>query len=331
MSKYEVDMLSVGDADAIFIRYYNGFGLPYIVLIDAGNKVDAESIKKHMEQYYGTYEIELAVCTHPDADHKDGFQELFNDSDINIHEFWYIDPTDFLDVDDLKWIKSDKVATEKLRKVFDFSNEEGNLIDLAKKSNCRVRSVRPDCNHVNVPIKVVAPSVEYYTEIVNRLVEEYVETHEPGDTSKYDEAASVSSKDAKSVIDEDNNTSPANSSSIVLLFSPEKDKKYLFTGDASVQSLHDMIEKYGEEVKNVHFLKVPHHGSKHNLTTDIIDKLSPKISYISAKGSRKHPNKGVVYWLRKHGDVFSTHQSGLIWNHNNTPYRLGFGPIPPLN
>lgn len=70
--KYEYEVLKVGDADAILIRHYIN-GEPFIVLIDAGNAGDAAIIKKHLEDYYNSYYIDLAICTHPDSDHKDGF------------------------------------------------------------------------------------------------------------------------------------------------------------------------------------------------------------------------------------------------------------------
>jgi beta-lactamase superfamily II metal-dependent hydrolase len=89
-----------------------------------------------------------------------------------------------------------------------------------------------------------------------------------------------------------------------------------------------MIEKYGNEVKSPTILKVPHHGSKHNLTTDIIDKLSPKMSIISAKGSRKHPNSGIVYWLSRHGNVYSTHKSGDLL-YPKRPEQPSATPLKP--
>lgn len=81
--KYEYEVLKVGDADAILIRHYIN-GKPFIVLIDAGNAGDAAIIKKHLGDYYNSYYIDLAICTHPDSDHKDGFFNLLQDDDIII-------------------------------------------------------------------------------------------------------------------------------------------------------------------------------------------------------------------------------------------------------
>lgn len=66
-----------------------------------------------------------------------------------------------------------------------------------------------------------------------------------------------------------------------------------------------MLNKY-KWLRNVDFLKVPHHGSRRNLNTSIIEDLSPKSSCISAAGNKKHPSGRLVYWLAKYGNVYST-------------------------
>lgn len=74
-------------------------------------------------------------------------------------------------------------------------------------------------------------------------------------------------------------------------------------------------------------LKVPHHGSKHNLTTEVIKKLKPSQSVISCRGSKKHPNPAIVHYLSKYGKVFSTSKSGTLTyystkaEHPATPLR----------
>ena len=81
MPNYEVHYLSVSDADAIIIRYENS-GDQYVVLIDAGNVSDSDKIKNYIWNHWKTYTIDLAICTHPDSDHKGGFFGLLNDRDV---------------------------------------------------------------------------------------------------------------------------------------------------------------------------------------------------------------------------------------------------------
>ena len=54
--------------------------------------------------------------------------------------------------------------------------------------------------------------------------------------------------------------------------------------------------------------------------------LEPESAVISAKGSRKHPNSGIVYWLSKYCNVYSTHKSGdLMYTSEKVEY-----PARPL-
>ena len=114
--KYEYEALKVGDADAILIRHYIN-NEQFIILIDAGNAGDTSIIKKHLHDYYGSYYIDLAICTHPDSDHKDGFFDLLQDDKITINTFWLTDPAQYLDVNDIQRYKNKENATKAVRKI----------------------------------------------------------------------------------------------------------------------------------------------------------------------------------------------------------------------
>ncbi|MDR1846580.1 MAG: hypothetical protein LBR17_00460 [Bacteroidales bacterium] len=135
---------------------------------------------------------------------------------------------------------------------------------------------------------------------------------------------------AKSSIDNcDDDPSPYNQSSIVILYEPEINKKILFTGDATCASLIQMINDY-PEIRNIDLLKVPHHGSKHNLSSAIIDALKPKTSYISAKGTRKHPSVAIVNYLSKYGNVYSTHKCNGFIRRSQGIERANTKTVEPL-
>jgi beta-lactamase superfamily II metal-dependent hydrolase len=340
MAKYEYEILKVGDADVIFIRHYIQTRYeekPYIILIDAGNVSDWELVKEHLYKYYGTYNIDLAVCTHPDNDHMGGFFSLLDDEDIAISEFWLIDPAEYLTQDDIKYYRSKESAMNAVRQIFNKPQDSSqNLIDkILYKLNCNEMtsaiSVIKGTQHKILPLKVVAPTAKYYGEIVKNMVTDYnVNPYEPSDTSKYDEAEALSIETAKSSIDDcEDDTSPYNQSSIVLLYEPEDGKKMLFAGDATRASLIQMIDDYPEIVK-IDLLKVPHHGSKHNLSSAIIDVLKPQTSYISAKGSRKHPSNAVVNYLSKYGNVYSTHKCNCFIHRSNGISRANTQSVEPL-
>ena len=312
-NNYQIDFLDVKDADSILIRCYNGV-TPYIILIDAGNISDYQIIKNKLKNSYNRQIIDLAICTHPDKDHIGGFFGLLDDDEITINEFCLIDPAAYLDESDLLRYRNKDRAIDAVRKLFNKPNDSNqNLISKILSQGINGKTVISGSVHDDIPIRVLAPSREYYSELVKEMVADFgLKTYEESDTSVYDENALPDESDVKSVIDLDDDSSPYNASSIVLLFEPGDGTKYLFTGDANCASLMDMIERCNGELDNITILKVPHHGSKHNMTTEIIESLRPKMSIISAKGTKKHPNSGLVSWLSKYGNVYSTHKSGSL-------------------
>ena len=330
--RYEYEALKVGDADAILIRHYID-DEPFIVLIDAGNAGDATIIKKHLKDYYNSYYIDLAICTHPDSDHKDGFFDLLQDEDITIETFWLTDPAQYLKAADIQRYRNKENATKAVRKIWQKSTDPNlNLIDLALNKCTTVKSVTDGAKHPILPISIVGPSDEYYAEVVKIMVANYgIKTYEDTSKEAYDDAFKIDEDDIESVIDSEEDPSPYNASSLIILYEPGDGKRLLFAGDANTTSLQMMLNKY-KWLRNVDFLKVPHHGSRRNLNTSIIEALSPKKCYISAAGNKKHPSGRLVYWLAKYGNVYSTHicNSYMHYQSATIPKRNGAVNLMPL-
>lgn len=315
--RYEVYLLQLGDADCIIIRYKaSGSIFPKTVVVDAGNVGDSDRIKKFLYDRYGTRTIDLAVCTHPDKDHKGGFFDLMDDDQLKIKQFWAIDPYLHLEEADYDRFYSESKKKEIARRPFNHPSDKRNLIKMAED---RGIFYSPSVGDVYkcVPLTVVGPTAEYYYEAAKGMLLDFQEIKEDPDTEIYDEHAKVDESDAKSIIDTDNDTTYTNQSSLILLLEIPDGPRFLLTGDASCQSLTLVHDMYGKRVENC-ILKVPHHGSKHNMTTELIDKLKPSNSAISAKGSRKHPNKGLVYWLSKYCNVYSTHKGEFRWSDESS-------------
>lgn len=332
--KYEFELLKVNDADAIIICHYDEEGYRHLILVDAGNYNDGKTIKKHLQEKYGSLYIELAICTHPDDDHKGGFFYLLNDDNVEIGEFWLTDPAGFLTEEDIKYYRSKENACAAVRRIWENVNKTSeNLIDMIEEKCGCLKSVVAGCAHDSLPVTIVAPNVYYYGEIVKQMVAEYgVKTYIESSTDKYDDAAEVDDDKVDSVIDtEEDDGSPYNASSLVVLYEPEEGHRVLIAGDSNRASLTQMLKDYPDLKKGVNRLKVPHHGSIHNLSTPIMKALKPRRSYISAIGNKKHPNNSIVYYLSNYGDVFSTHAcNGYIHSHPGLSGRKGDKSLDPL-
>ena len=165
---------------------------------------------------------------------------------------------------------------------------------------------------------MLGPTPDFFAEQYNKLLLE--------DSAKQLEGAlhrRSQESDEQTLILESTNelgggtTTPMNEVSTVITL-PNKTKNgediYLFTGDAGPEALDQVISRYGEGLKSIKWLDVPHHGSRRGIRQDQIDHFSPKICYVSGKGGPKHPSVKLVNALKKSGSVYSTHYSvGDSW------------------
>lgn len=322
---YEVHYLDVKDADSIVIRYDDG-DEKYIILIDAGNVSDSDKIKKFIWNRWHTRTINLAVCTHPDSDHKGGFFNLITDPEMVFKEFWINTPEDVIKEDEYSRLYPRRNRLSHCRECYAHPTDTNslNLIDLAVSKGCKVYGAYYGKRHSTIPISIVGPSLDFYHPLAIEILKNNKREREE-DLTKYEDIGYFSSIQAQSSIDdESDDCSPTNAGSIILLFEPSQDSKFLLLGDANRAAIADAISH------NINLsgcvIKVPHHGSKHNLTSALIDKLSPSCAIISAKGTRKHPSRGVVHCLSKHCNVYSTHISGDLY-HSDMPVQ---NPATPL-
>ena len=139
-------------------------------------------------------------------------------------------------------------------------------------------------------------------------------------------------------------TSPDNETSIVQ-FADVCGKKVLLTGDAGVQALteaHQAALQMGLQISPLDWFQVPHHGSRRNLSSNVLDTwLGPRRppqfpssafdAVISAnQNDQKHPKKAVVRALIHRGRrVFQT-QDKLHVHSSSAPQR-GWGAAQQLD
>lgn len=309
---YDVTIIDVGDADAIVINYL--YGLQWrTAVIDAGNVTDGHKVKDYVKhKVNNTCIIDYAFCTHPDKDHKGGFFELFDDPEVQIKNFVYADPVKSVENDYRRLLFETGNLVQEAKKIYNHpTNNHLNLIDVARHHHTNIiDGWNLGTDFPDIPICIVGPTKEFFKEAAYDMALHFSELEDEANAQPYDEDEIMDDADACSVMDTEPEPSATNKASLIILFHPEG-RKFLLAGDACAKSIHDAVDCFGDNITNC-VLKVPHHGSKHNLTTEVIDLLHPESAVISCRGSRKHPNSGVVYWLSKYCDVFSTAKSGSL-------------------
>ncbi len=310
--EYYVNILDVGDADAIVINYKDENSQWWTIVVDAGNVGDGKLVKKYIKHTCnGNYIIDYAVCTHPDKDHKGGFFDLFADANVIISNFVFANPETILSTDWRRLQFQTGLLAQQGKETYNHPNDgRKNLIDIIRQNDTHIYEWTYNTDLVGIPLKIVGPTAQFLKDSIYEMALHFAELSDETDAELYNEDETMTDDEAKSVMDTEKEESPTNKASLILLFHPAN-RKFLLAGDACAKSIHDVVDAYGDEIKGC-TLKVPHHGSKHNLTTEVIDLLAPSSATVSCKGSKKHPNSGVVYWLSKYCNVYSTAKSGTL-------------------
>ena len=352
ITKYQIDMLNVGDADAFVVYYETNHTQKHLVLIDAGRYGDGEHVLHHLNTYYGGIPVELAIVTHPDDDHYGGFVYLLEQIQskrphaIGINMFWLNDPRRHISIDDVEEAMQRTTLERRLNEIYALNDT--NLVEQIESmgiphQEAFARTYErlhasplgtypfPECcSSEQEGFIILGPTKAYYKEQCKNFRYEHVHVAacesdaDVIDRADFEETATCLSR----VLDEaEDDNSNHNRSSIIVLFEPEYGKRYLFTGDASVDSFENMTITHRMRCKDLKWLKVPHHGSKHNLNSKWIKHFSPKTAYISTLKRGQYLNQCVVNALKKiECKVISTHNNadfGYIVHENILNRNLG--------
>ena len=337
MKNYQIEMLDVGNADAFIISYEEDNGKQKLVLIDAGRYSDGEKIKNHLKKYYLNRTVDLAIVTHCDNDHFGGFIYLLENG-CKINRFWINDPKMYEDnmdlsncddfdsvyfIDDKEDVDSDDPYS------IDIDGETKNLIKLIEDKKIKhCEKFASEKTDADFPFfHILGPTKEYYEAL---LIE-----------SRFEELQSVNSETRKclsekslspALDDADDDTSSHNKSSIIFTFEPETGKKYLFMGDANREAFDKIPESLKKRyAKNVFWLKVPHHGSKHNLDSEMIEFIKPKVAYVSTAKINKYLSRPTVKALSEIGcELYSTHEKHTNFLHHGFDKRSGYSRAEPF-
>lgn len=335
-SGIEVDMLSVGNADCILVSFWDGNSV-YRVLIDGGNKGDAPTVRNFLRNLKIST-IDDVLSTHHHDDHSGGLIELLADETLKFGKVWSHVPHWHVESMD-KVEKALKAAAssaeaESIRKSFQTSAA---IYSIAK--NRGIAHEEPFKGKTIGMLEVCSPTIEFY----NGLIVEFTNA----DSIKAEDAAEAryqmktaieealakglsGDSDTSSLLDNPH-TSPENESSVVT-GTTLNGKVFLFTADAGICALSNVQRDYN--VKGIHWMQIPHHGSRRNITKALIDTFAPATAYVSAEGSRKHPRRAVINAFKDAGaSVYSTHYpdaSNIRYHDGIVSERDGYGPATAL-
>lgn len=329
-SYFEIDFLSVGESksgDAITLRYKRDGGTR-VHVVDGGFQEDGPNVMAHLRRYYGGNSVHHVVLTHPDGDHSGGLRTVLEECEVPPGGgLWMLRP----------WL----YAAELLSHFARFTSVDG-LKEALRKAYPNIAELEEIAQRRGIPIyepfqdamigefTVLAPSKTRYLQLIvdsDKTPEPAVPAASMGLLGAIQKAAAKVVYYAKAAwgieVFSTEPTSVENEMSVVQ-YASLCDKKILLTGDVGRDGLNEAANfapVIGLRLPGIDRFDVPHHGSRRNLSTEVLDRwLGPRLpqqlpdgqgllrALISANPDDKdHPRRAVVRGLIHRGaDVVQT-------------------------
>jgi hypothetical protein len=328
---FEVDILSLGDADCILISEWTNNNVKRL-LIDGGKESDYLEVKAFL-QYRNATQLDAVVCSHLHNDHAAGLIKLIADRSITVRFGWMHNIRNHVD-----WLRLRRASfgnrgdAENVREVLQNTDR---LLSVFQS-----RGITPMEPFAGVQPCILGPSKAYYARIVAEFTQSGVPVSlkpqpaygRPGMMAAL-AAANMNqqfspvpvfgppnplaeaigkmrlsgSRSAgilsRAAVKANPSTQPYNNTSVILGLN-FKGFRFLFTADAGCEALRQV----GPGWENLYGLQIPHHGSEGNLSKDLIERFRPQIAFVSARGDDCHPSPAVKNALITVGSrVYSTH------------------------
>jgi beta-lactamase superfamily II metal-dependent hydrolase len=321
---YEVDFLAVEpdgkSGDAIAVRFSTPLGGQAVIVIDGGFTDIGSDIVRHVRDWYHTSRVDLAINTHPDADHLNGLATVLKE--MTVGELLIHQPRQH-------GYHQDEVNPEAL----------DDLLALARRRRVPVIEPFAGLERFDGALRVLGPTQGYYEQLLKEQVSGPSLTAAAASLLR---KALVRTRRAlgtlpPETLDNTGETTPRNNSSVITQLHVDS-RRLLFTGDAGIPALSnalDYCDLYMLGDTPLAFLDVPHHGSRRNLGPELLDRLlagqAGVTAYVSASDSDpKHPSPKVTNALLRRGCQVYTTEDGGKWHHHGTPARDGWWPARPL-
>ena len=351
---FELDFLDVEakkSGDAIALRYEVN-GQQYIHVVDGGYLETGQKVLEHIRKYYDNApHIDNVVATHPDGDHTAGLKAIVENHSIGA--LWINRP----------WLYVDELLPRFAR----YTNRD-NLIRDLKKAFPNTTALEEIALRRGIPIHeafqgnqigaftVMAPTRARY-------IEKIVDSEKTGVVAKvagfvpestFMERVLLALQNAVNFVrstwgDENfpaEDTSAENEMSVVQ-YARLCGETILLTGDTGREGLQEVINFapfVGLTLPGIDRFQVPHHGSRRNVSTELLDKiLGPRFDVrptegtikftaliSSAKEDEDHPRKAVVRAMHHRGAKVVSTEGTSIRSHSNAPNREGWRVIESM-
>lgn len=330
---FEIDMLSLGNADSILVTSWRPWEPPVRVLVDGGNAESARQVLAFLQRR-GVAFVDHLVCSHLHDDHAAGLVTIASQPWLTIGTAWIHQPRAHIELARLAAVRSRATVS---RVAADINRGLETVDRIIGVLNVRgVPVFEPFAGQAIGPLFVVGPTVDYYRGLLREFTD--IDARAVLGARLNDDGMSLLAEllraGASTSLDDCPETSPENNSSVIL-YGALAGQRFLLTADAGTDALSRVVCAYEfGPFFNLDWMQLPHHGSRRNMNSFLVDQFCPRIVYVSADGTMKHPRRAVVNAFKVKGtQVFSTHypQSTHLWYYVGTvPARPEYGAVTPL-
>ena len=338
MTKLKV--LRVLHGDAFVLEVTRGED-SFVMVIDGGHKKAFPSLKKELNELP---EIDMLVLTHSDADHIGGILSYIRDEEercSKIDKFWLNTPH-LVKIPESGLVVSYRDSITLFERMVEIESKAGHQLDW------RERIVR-GCEYTDtkglVHIKVLAP-----TENILKANEEWLKKKEKDYLKKKGLMMPLSASespengnnedDGRTPLDipledlvekEYNGVNIVNRSSIVMLIETWDGSTLLMGGDSDATSIVEgiknlkdsdgnLIEYSEDKPLEVNLFKIPHHGSRKNISNGLLDLVKTSKYLISTNGGsskkERHPGRETIAKILLHPCRDKKEKIEIILNHS---------------
>lgn len=330
----EIDFLWVGEetktGDAIGCRFtHPQTGEPVVVLIDGGFIETGDRVVEHVKNYYGTSTIDLVICTHPDDDHIRGLFTVLEE--LYVRRLLIHRPAQY-------GFTGDEYKSGLVEDLVKTATANGTVVDSGFAGTAYFGGALTIAGPSETNYKAFLSEQDEWDSVTNRIMRALAE--KSGVVKRA--VRSLFSDPGETLTDDNGGTTPRNNTSIICNLRVDG-YRALFTGDAGAPALTaaaDYLDSVGLGSQSIDFFDIPHHGSRHNLTRDLCNRLlGPVVGETQNNGSAyvtvgkkadEHPRPEVANAIKRRGYPVYQARGINIWWHRGTPERPNYGPIEPL-
>jgi beta-lactamase superfamily II metal-dependent hydrolase len=334
---YEVDFLPVGNAgrhgDAIAMRFTRPDNGQYAhVIIDAGFDENGDALVEHVQRWFNTRSVDLAILTHPDGDHIGGMGTVIRKLDVGT-----------LCVHRLRDRGGDGLPA---------ADAVDELIQVAEENGTAIHEPFAGSHAFGGGLRILGPTEEWYAELV---AAQQLEAGERAAAKRVAPAEGrlgvaeaarllgqrfLAALPGEVEFDDAGGTNPRNNTSAITLVQVDG-YRMLFTADAGVPALDRawdwLVENIGDATPPG-FVQLPHHGSRHNASSALLDRILGETGQAQTKtafvnvgpDAKKHPSPRVANGFMRCGHRVYQTKGITIHHHSADAPDRGWPPVTPL-